>query len=39
MVRTLDPALGGRDAYGAEVRVTAGGRQQLRLASPAYSYV
>lgn len=37
-VRTVDPALGGRDAYGAEVRVAAGGRRHWRLVQPAHSY-
>jgi hypothetical protein len=39
MVRAVDPALGGRDAYGAEVSVTAGGRRWLRLINPGYSYL
>src|SRR5207244_5374769 len=34
LVRTVDPKLGGRDAYGAEVRVRAGGRTWLRLINP-----
>ncbi|HVS35195.1 MAG TPA: CRTAC1 family protein, partial [Gemmataceae bacterium] len=38
-VRTLDPKHGDRDAYGAEVRVRAGGRTQLRLVNPAQSYL
>jgi hypothetical protein len=37
-VRTVDPALK-RDAHGAEVRVRAGGKQWLRLADPAQSYL
>jgi hypothetical protein len=37
-VRAIDPALGGRDAYGAEVVVTAGGRRWWRLVQPAYGY-
>jgi hypothetical protein len=37
-VRAIDPALGGRDAYGAEVIVEAGGRRAWRLVQPAYSY-
>jgi hypothetical protein len=37
-VRTLDPKLK-RDAYGAEVRVRAGGKQWLRLINPAQSYL
>jgi hypothetical protein len=37
-VRAWDPALR-RDAYGAEVRVRAGGREWLRVANPAQSYL
>jgi hypothetical protein len=37
-VRAVDPKLK-RDAYGAEVRVRAGGRQWLRLINPAESYL
>jgi enediyne biosynthesis protein E4 len=37
-VRARDPKWK-RDAYGAEVRVQAGGRQQLRLLNPAESYL
>jgi hypothetical protein len=37
-VRALDPALK-RDAYGAEVRLRAGGREWLRLVNPAQSYL
>jgi enediyne biosynthesis protein E4 len=37
-VRALDPDLK-RDAYGAEVRVRAGGRDFLRLLNPAESYL
>ena len=37
-VRAVDPALH-RDAYGAEVRVRANGRQWLRLVDPAQSYL
>ncbi|HTU21098.1 MAG TPA: CRTAC1 family protein [Gemmataceae bacterium] len=37
-VRALDPALK-RDAYGAEVRVRAEGREWLRLVNPAQSYL
>ena len=36
IVRTMT---GGRDAYGAEVTIDAGGRKILRLAHPAYSYL
>ncbi len=39
MVRAIDPALGGRDAYGAEVSVQAGGRRQVSWINPGYSYV
>jgi hypothetical protein len=38
-VRALDPALGNRDAYGAEVIVEAGGRRRLGLVNPGYSYL
>jgi hypothetical protein len=37
-VRAWDPALK-RDAYGAEVRVRAGGREWLRVVNPAQSYL
>jgi hypothetical protein len=37
-VRAVDPALGHRDAYGAEIVVQAGGRRWWRLVQPAYSY-
>ena len=39
MVRVVEPALGGRDAYGAEVTVTAGGRRQVVWAHPSQSYL
>jgi hypothetical protein len=39
LVRAVDPALGGRDALGAEVTVHAGGRRWRRLVQPAYSYL
>jgi hypothetical protein len=39
MVRAVDPELGGRDAYGAEVRVFAGDRHWLRLINPGSSYL
>ncbi len=39
MVRAVDPSLGGRDAYGAEVIVEAGGRRWWRLVQPGYSYL
>ncbi|HVS35197.1 MAG TPA: CRTAC1 family protein [Gemmataceae bacterium] len=38
-VRAVDPQHGGRDAYGAEVRVRAGGKEQLRVVNPAESYL
>jgi hypothetical protein len=38
-VRAVDPEHGGRDAYGAEVRVTAGGRTFTRWVNPASSYL
>jgi hypothetical protein len=38
MVRALDPKLH-RDAYGAEVRLRAGGRRWVGLVHPAYSYL
>jgi hypothetical protein len=38
MVRAIDPALK-RDAYGAEIRVQAGGRSFLGLINPGYSYL
>jgi hypothetical protein len=37
-LRVVDPALGGRDAYGAEVVVQAGGRRWWRLVQGCYSY-
>ena len=39
LVRAIDPALGGRDAYGAEIVVRAGGRRWWRLLNPGYSYL
>ena len=39
MVRAVDDALGGRDAYGAEVIVRAGGRERLGLIQPGQSYL
>jgi hypothetical protein len=38
-VRAVLPKLHNRDAYGAEVRVRAGGREWLRLISPSESYL
>jgi len=37
-IRVIDPALGGRDAFGAEVVVQAGSRRWSRLVQPGYSY-
>lgn len=39
IVRGIDPALGGRDAYGAEIIVEAGGQRLWRLIQPGYSYL
>jgi hypothetical protein len=39
LVRTVDPKLGGRDAYGAEIHVKAGERHWLRLVNPASSFL
>ena len=39
MVKAVDPALGGRDAYGAELTVTAGGRRWIGTIQPASSYL
>jgi enediyne biosynthesis protein E4 len=39
VVRAVDPALGGRDAYGAEVTVQAGTRMWLGFINPAGSYL
>ena len=38
-VRVTDPALGGRDLYGADVRVTAGGRIHAQTVQPGHSYL
>src|SRR5207249_3515043 len=38
-VRATDPRLGGRDMYGATVRVTAGGRIQMQVVQPGHSYL
>ncbi len=38
LVRTVDPALGGRDAYGAEITLEAGGKSFRRWCNPASSY-
>jgi hypothetical protein len=39
LIRTVDPRLGGRDAYGAEIRARARGRTWLRLVNPGSSYL
>ncbi len=39
MIRAIDPELGGRDAYGAEVTVRAGHRHWNRLVQPGYSFL
>jgi enediyne biosynthesis protein E4 len=39
LVRAVDPTFGGRDAYGAEVRVRAGDRSWLRLINPGSSFL
>ena len=39
IIRAIDPALGGRDMYGAEVTIHAGERKWKRLVNPAYSYL
>ncbi len=39
MVSALDPACGGRDAYGAAITVSAGRRRWLRWNNPASSYL
>lgn len=38
-LRVVDPSVGGRDAYGAEVTVRSGDRRWWRLVSTAYSYL
>ncbi len=37
-LRAVDPALGGRDAYGTQITVTAAGRERVTWINPAYSY-
>jgi enediyne biosynthesis protein E4 len=37
-IRAILPNLGGRDAYGAEIIVQAGGRRWWRLVQPCYGY-
>src|SRR5205823_13626668 len=39
LVRAVDPALGGRDAYGAEITVHAGDKRWLRWINPGQSYL
>jgi hypothetical protein len=39
LVRAVDPGMGGRDAYGAEISVRAAGQTWLRLINPASSYL
>jgi hypothetical protein len=39
LVRAVDPTLGGRDAYGAEITVRAGDRRWRRLIQPGHSYL
>jgi enediyne biosynthesis protein E4 len=39
IVRAVEPALGGRDAYGAEVTIRAGGRRQTAWINPSQSYL
>lgn len=38
LVRATEPALGGRDAYGAKVTIAAGGRHRVSWIIPGYSY-
>jgi enediyne biosynthesis protein E4 len=39
MLRAVEPAHGGRDAYGAEITIEAGGRRWWRLLQPGSSYL
>jgi enediyne biosynthesis protein E4 len=39
MVRAIDPALGGRDVYGAEVIVHSDGQKSVAWINPGYSYL
>jgi enediyne biosynthesis protein E4 len=39
MIRAIEPACGGRDAYGAEITLEAGGRRWVRLVQPGYSFL
>ena len=38
-IRAIEPTLGGRDAYGAEVTVEAGAHRWWRLVQPGYSFL
>jgi hypothetical protein len=38
-VRAIDPALGGRDAYGTELTLVAGSRRWWRLVQPSYGFL
>jgi hypothetical protein len=38
-VRVVEPALGGRDAYGAEITIIAAGRRQTVWVNPSQSYL
>lgn len=39
LLRAVEPRLGGRDAYGARVTVTAGGRRWVRVINSTFSYL
>jgi len=39
LVRAVDPALGGRDAYGAALTLSAGGRRHIGWINPGQSYL
>lgn len=39
LVRAVDPTLGGRDAYGAEITVESGGHRWVRWINPGQSYL
>ena len=39
LIKAVDPKLGGRDAYGAQVTVVAGGQRWSREINPAFSYL
>jgi len=39
LVRAVDPMLGGRDAYGAEVILDLGGQKSVTWINPGYSYL